>query len=311
MKKNNNIQLSSLVDTASPQNIYKEIKKIFYYHYPHKHFNTIRYACTIVSDLFNGRFPGYRACNTEYHNFSHTLDAILAATRLLDGYNLSNQPFPVRIARNLLIATLLHDAGYIQESDDTEGTGAKYTKVHVERSIAFLIKHHGMFDLDKDDITSIQKMILCTGITVKTDTIDFNSEEERFAGLILGSSDLLGQMSDRTYLEKLLFLYYEFKEAGIEGFNTEYDMIYKTVDFYELTKKRLSEENRGVSRYARVHFRSRYGIDRDLYMEAINRHIKYLHKIIEDDTTNFRRKLKRAPWIETYRGTQGGPSVSH
>ena len=31
-------------------------------------------------------------------------------------------------------------------------------------------------------------------------------------------ADLVGQMSDRAYLEKLLFLYYEFKEAGFPGY---------------------------------------------------------------------------------------------
>ncbi len=56
---------------------------------------------------------------------------------------------------------------------------------------------------------------------------------------MLGSADLLGQMSDRAYLEKLLFLYKEFREAGIPGFNTEFDIIRKTVDFYEITVQRL------------------------------------------------------------------------
>jgi len=113
------------------------------------------------------------------------------------------------------------------------------------------------------------------------------------AGTILATADLLGQMSDRAYLEKLLFLYYEFREAGIEGYNTEFDILRKTLDFYEITQTRLETTLKGSYLYAAVHFAVRKEINYNLYMEAIEHHMEYLKRILADESTNFRHKLKR------------------
>jgi hypothetical protein len=113
------------------------------------------------------------------------------------------------------------------------------------------------------------------------------------AGAILATGDLLGQMSDRAYLEKLLFLYYEFKEAGIEGFNTTFDILRKTLSFYEITKEKLDSDFFSVYDDLVYHFKERYNIPENLYMVAIDNQIKYLVDIIEDESTNFRNKLKR------------------
>jgi hypothetical protein len=298
MSATKSIQLSNLIDSSTPGTIFLEVKKIFSYHYPKKNFVSVNKLFELIKDLFLGNLRGYRACNTEYHNFSHTIDALLAVTRLIDGYNLSNAPFDVRLAVNLLNAALLHDTGYLQESWDVEGTGAKYTSNHVERSEKFLLKNYRKFGIYMNDVKVITSLIRCTGLSVNLDTIQFNSPDERVAGCILGTSDLLGQMSDRAYLEKLLFLYYEFKEAGISGFNTEFDIIRKTIDFYDITMKRLNDAFINVMRYAQTHFRERFSFDMNLYLEAIDKQMAYLHKILDDDSTNFRHKLKRGKWIK-------------
>ena len=44
---------------------------------------------------------------------------------------------------------------------------------------------------------------------------------------------------------------------------------------------------------ARAHFRARHGVDANLYLIAISRQLRYLRGIIQDETTNFRAKLKR------------------
>ena len=100
-------------------------------------------------------------------------------------------------------------------------------------------------------------------------------------------------MSDRAYLEKLLFLYYEFKEAGFAGYETEFDMLRKTMGFYELTVSRLDGDLGGVRAMARRHFAERWGADHDLYAEAMGRQMDYLQNILDDASTNFRKKLKR------------------
>ncbi len=291
------IQLSQLIDNSNPKNVIREVFRIFACHYPKKHFRPVRKCYRLTLRLFRGRFTGYQACNTEYHNLSHTLDALLCTARILDGYNLVAGVIPVAVAVNLLRAALLHDCGYIQEEWDTEGTGAKYTSNHVERSIAFLMKHGRARGISDSEAEQMSWIIQSTGISVKIDSIPFSSSEIKIAGTMLGTADLLGQMSDRVYLEKLLFLYYEFREAGIPGFNTEYDIIRKTVDFYEVTKRKFQDDYMQVYRYVQDHFKERFGIDRNLYLEAIDRHIAYLRNIIADDTTNFRHKLKRAAWV--------------
>ncbi len=295
------VQIAKLIDTTSSRAVFKEIERIFRVYYPSGSYAPVAKNCKQLAYLFKGRFKGYRACNTEYHDLTHTVDATLAVVRLLDGYNQQNPLMPERIALNLVRAALLHDTGYIQESWDTEGSGAKYTASHVERSVTFLDRNRKAFRIESAEVPMISNIIRCTGLSVNLDAIPFSSDEERIAGCILGTADLLGQMSDRAYLEKLLFLYYEFREAGIDGFNTEFDILRRTVDFYEITVKRMRDAYMNVSEYARFHFRRRFGIDANLYTEAIARHIAYLHRIIEDDTTNFRHKLKRGPWVHDER----------
>ncbi len=292
------IQLSKLVDPSKPKNILTAAQDIFLHHYPRKQFSIVKKCFSLISELFEGRFPGYRRCNTDYHNFSHTLDTFLATGRLLDGYNLEAAPLAAPLAAELLLAALFHDTGYIQEEWDVEGTGAKYTVEHVQRGIVFLKKHCEIFDIKPESAEIISRIILCTDMSVDISGIPFPSSEERAAGMILGTADLLGQMADRVYLEKLLFLYYEFKEAGIGDYKTEYDLISRNIDFYEMVKKRFDNELKEMYRYARHHFRERFSVDNNLYIQSIDRHIAYLRKILEDDTSNWRSKLKRGSWIQ-------------
>jgi hypothetical protein len=297
MKDAQVVQLAQLVDTSRPERVLDEVKKIFSIYYPSRDFSPVKKNFGIIVRVFRGLHRGYRACNTEYHNLGHTMDALLATARLVDGRNMEGAPLDRRLVVNLFNAALLHDTGYIQEEWDTDGTGAKYTSNHVERSILFLGKNGADLGIDGADAATVERLIRCTGLSVDLDTIDFSSEDERFAGCLLGTADLMGQMSDRAYLEKLIFLYNEFREAGIPGFNTEFDILRKTVDFYEITLARLKGPYMAVYELARPHFRARFSLDANLYMDAITRHIAYLHKIIEDDSTNFRHKLKRGAWI--------------
>lgn len=113
-------------------------------------------------------------------------------------------------------------------------------------------------------------------------------------------------MGDRAYLEKLLFLYYEFKEAGITGYGSAYDILEKTLGFYEGVKKRLDVTLASTKDYASRHFSARYGTDRDLYREAIQRQMDYLAGIVADDGSNFRKKLKRMDLEAVEAGHKGG-----
>lgn len=295
--RNNDPQLSKLIKENSTKSVKNEIKAILGYNYSGSLYGTVKKTLKKIEKLFHGRFPGYRACNTQYHNLEHTLDALLAAVRLLDGHNISKHIVSEKLAEKLLLATLFHDTGYIQEASDTEGTGAKFTNNHVQRSIKFLNEQHKKFGMPLEDLESLTRLIHCTGLGTELKSIPFESYEEKLVGCILGTADLVGQMSNRAYLEKLLFLYYEFKEAKIPGLDTEFDILRKTVDFYYITMERMKTDYLNCYGFAKNHFEKRNNIDRNLYMEAMEKQIEYVQKIIDDSTTNFRYKLKRGDWV--------------
>ncbi len=247
----------------------------------------------LTSELYRGEYPGYKACNTEYHDFAHTCDVLCATIRMCDGALSQGMKIDAGLYRDIVVAAMLHDAGYIQEAGDDSGTGAKHTKTHVSRSIAFAEREREAFGLSAETAARVGRLIQGTDLSVDFEGIPYEGTAERFAGQLLASADLLGQMADRTYLEKLLFLYYEFKEAGFPGYDTEFDILKKTLGFYEMTRKRLFITLGNAAVMALHHFASRYGVHRNLYMDSIERQIDYLTEIMEDDSVNFRKKLKR------------------
>jgi hypothetical protein len=128
--------------------------------------------------------------------------------------------------------------------------------------------------------------------------MDFSSEKMAIIGKMLGTADLIGQMADRLYLEKLLFLYWEFVEGGVSQFTSEWDLLQKTIGFYEWTKQRFAREFSGVDRYMIHHFRDRWGIDRDLYQESMQRNIDYIRNILAHHQEDFIQHLRRGKMIE-------------
>jgi hypothetical protein len=286
-------QLSILVDAAKPRSILTDARRFYKLSYPKSDFGLVDKAFILSKRLYDGRFPGYLACAVEYHDHAHCVSVFAAASRLLDGCELSGLVVGPEHAAETLVAALLHDVGYIREEGDIRGSGAQYTKVHVGRSAAFVRRHASAFGLGEAGAESVARMILATDLAIEWEDFAFMEEGERLGAEILAAADILGQMADRLYLEKLLFLYYEFREAGISGYDTAFDILRKTAGFYESTKERLDGRLGGVSGKARRHFSARYGIDRDLYREAIERQMAYLGSILADDTTNFRTKLKR------------------
>jgi hypothetical protein len=287
------LQISNLVDVSKPRAILADAKRFYKSSYPESDFRMVEKGFLLAKRLFDGRFPGYLACAVEYHTYSHSVSVFAAVSRLLDGCELSGLAIGPERAAEALLAALLHDVGYLREEGDETGTGAQYTKVHVARSAAFARRHAPAFGLSEAAAERVARMILATEVSSELDYIAFSDPGERLGAEILAAADLLGQMSDRAYLEKLLFLYYEFREAGIGGYDTAFDVLRKTAAFYDSTKARLDGMLGRVSGKARRHFSERCGEDRDLYREAIGRQMAYLDSILADGQGNFRGKLKR------------------
>lgn len=66
-------------------------------------------------------------------------------------------------------------------------------------------------------------------------------------------------------------------------FATPLELFNKTEGFYHsVVRRRLSEEMGNVASAAQFHFREHWGIDRDIYAEAITNNIRYIKEIYED-----------------------------
>jgi hypothetical protein len=274
-------RFGGLVCLESPKEVVAEVKKIVLMMYPRFQFTSLQEVYHDVVRLFEGKYPGYRKCNTLYHDLNHTADCLLVMARLLHGASLSGVAFTERDVNLGLITAFMHDTGYIQRLEDRSGTGAKYTLSHIERSIKFMEEYFRDHGYPPEDFLACRNFLKCTGLDVRIGTIAFQSPEHEIIGKMLGTADLIGQMADKNYLEKLPFLFREFKEGGVPGFEDELDLFRKTPHFWELVKRRFAMELGGVDGYLREHFRFLWGVDQDFYRQAINRNIESLQNFLD------------------------------
>ena len=273
--------------------------------------DTIRPVFNSVNDLYHGNFPGYRACNTGYHDIRHATATFLAMTRLIHGAALDNCVFSASNVVAGLAAAILHDVGYIQAADDREGTGAKHKALHEQRSMDFLSRHGQAFGLSAEQIAAGRSIISCTDMQKDIGTISFASRQIKFLGKLLASADLLAQLSDQIYLEKLLFLFHECREAGIGNYKRESDIIEKALPFYDVFEDRLKLLKLKADRYLTSHFDSRSKIDENLYRVAIKRHKKYLTGILSSKDADPRHHLRRGGIVATVRRRYGNQDRSN
>ena len=290
----NSKQLSDLIDTQSPKAVLDEVRIILELVSPDFDHAPVTSAFDIIVSLFEGMQSGFKACNTEYHNLQHTTGTFLAMARLLHGAQLNGETFTERRIILGLIAALFHDVGYIQEVHDREGTGAKYTVNHEERSADLLERFGADCGLIEDEIAAARVMILCADITIDISIINFPSAEIEFLTKMLTASDLVSQMAERSYLEKLLFLYHEFNEANVGDYQSDLDLLKKTVMFYEFVTQRLESIFKRLDKFMSSHFASRWNINTNLYQEAIERQKDYLQQILNGPYSDPRDQLKRA-----------------
>ncbi len=247
--------------------------------------------------LFNGRYDGYQSCKTEYHDLRHTLEVLLATSRMIHSTILSGRPIPPHIAELSLLAALMHDIGYIQREGEN-GTGGQHTLVHVERSADFFEHYGESLGLTVQDNKRCCCMIMATSLAINPDSISYPDEDTELAAKLVATADLLGQLADRIYLEKLLFLYQEFREAGVMAYANELDLLTQTCAFYKMVRKRLDENLGKLDRTLLLHFRERWDIDRDLYRESIALNLQYLDRLAGEHREDYRNKLKRGGIVE-------------
>ncbi len=276
-------RLYDLIDSDSPVETLAEIKNILLLIDPSPDPTPIEKIFEDIIRLFKGEFPGYKASNTKYHNLGHTCSTALAAARLIHGLHIQGQVFSSRFVQLCIIGSLFHDTGLIQTSEEMEGTGAQHTVGHEDRSIALMGKYLAENGYSEEDIRDCGHMIKCTELFFPWEKIPFSSEEVRTMGKVVGTADLVAQMADRNYQEKLPLLFMEFQEAGVQGFETPLELFSKTEEFYrKVARKRMKNELEGISAAALYHFRERWKIDKNLYEETIKYNIRRMKDTVTE-----------------------------
>ncbi|OQY58050.1 MAG: hypothetical protein B6245_13820 [Desulfobacteraceae bacterium 4572_88] len=296
------MQLSNLINTHSPEDVLDEVRIILDLISPEFHTRQIISAFETVIRLYKGDYPGYRACNTEYHDLRHVTDVFLAMARLIHGASLDGGDFIGNQISVALMAALFHDVGYLQEKWDTQGTGAKYSLSSVRRSADFFRRYGKTNGLSYEDTEMGCSMISCTKIASNLPRRKASYSMNEILGNMLCVADLLAQMSDRTYLEKLLYLYQEVNECGLGiCFESEVDLLRKALDFYEFTEHYIQMRLHENERFMKLHFGSRWDIHQNLYRKAIEKQKRYLYEILDKPDDDPRQYLKRSGIVDHIR----------
>ena len=167
-----------------------------------------------MTDMFTGKHPDYQANDLKYHDYRHTLQATVCLASLLEGRHatkttprLKPRQFEFAIA-----AVLLHDSGYQRTRSDNEGTGAKYTFIHVLRSCSYAASYLPQLGASEYEIDGVLGAIRSTGPTSQISLLRFHNTIERTISCCLATADYLAQMSAPDYPDELGYLYAEFKK---------------------------------------------------------------------------------------------------
>jgi hypothetical protein len=295
--------VTNQVDTTDPRAVHQQVSRLFERLYPGIRSDALPRAFEDCTRLYRGEYPGYRACDTAYHNLQHTLDVALAMARLMDGYERApdtREALGPRLFVFGVVSALFHDIGYLRHVNDTRHrNGAEYTTRHVSRGSRFLEPYMG--SLGMADLASQAASILhFTGYEVPVNEIKVAAEIYRTIGNLLGTADILAQMSDRCYLEKCRDrLYPEFVAGGLAhdghgepgagvAFLSAEDLLRKTPGFYTVAQRRLTELLDSAFRYARAHF----GGD-DPYLAEVTKNIEHARRLAREP--DVLQRLRRRP----------------
>ncbi|CAM9748560.1 unnamed protein product [Phaeothamnion confervicola] len=298
----NQNDVTNSVNVESAPQVRDAVLDLYAQRYPGEDFSLLAKAFDDVHALFEGRYPGFLACDTLYHDIRHTLDMTLATARLIDGHERICAPQDKLGARRAalgVIIALLHDSGYMKRASESHvENGAIFTKVHVSRSADFLASYLPKVGFGEEAILG-SRIVHFTGYEMNIEDIDVADPKDRLLGCMVGTADLIGQMSDRLYLEKCRdFLYQEFvygrvaRETLPDGkeivrYSSPQDLIIKTPGFYEyVARTRIREKLDGVDHFAAAHFDGP-----NLYNEAIEGNFAHLRELLETADFNRLRRL--------------------
>ncbi|MBI4291426.1 MAG: HD domain-containing protein [Betaproteobacteria bacterium] len=294
--------VSNDIKTTDPAVVNAAVDRIFTRLYPNEAAGQIDRAFQDMAGLYCGDRPGYFACDTPYHDIQHVLDVTLAMARLIDGYNrgvVGIESLDAPLFRLGIVTALFHDCGYVRTLGEKQHrNGSELTLTHVSRGAQFVRAYLPTIGMgEMADIAA--QLIHFTGFETPVADITLPTSSHRLLGSILGSADIIAQMSDRCYLEKCRDrLYPEFVAAGIARkrlpngeeqvvFESGEDLVLKTPRFYESAIRRLETDFDGAHHHAARHFGGEHR-----YFEELAKNVQFAHKLA---TAGDARALKRHP----------------
>ena len=253
----------------------------------------LRRAFDDIEAIFWGEYPGYLPCDTPYHDLRHSLDTALLVARMIDGYQATVENSPgalsAREAELAVFLALYHDIGFLRRSDEGDISGATLVRTHETRSVAFA--RHYLTASPLEDYAESAELIHVTNFArATTDVLHGHREQQAAIAKLIGSADLISQISDRCYLERARdFLYREFWLAGMDRtrdasgqevllYQNGEDLLAKTPGFFDhVVKKRLEEDFGGIYRLLKNHFGGT-----NPYLESISANLDYLRQLIAE-----------------------------
>ncbi|MGB7445216.1 MAG: Npun_R2479 family HD domain-containing metalloprotein [Coleofasciculaceae cyanobacterium] len=185
----------------------------------------------IITWVGNMALENIANSNALYHNVEHTIFVTLVGQEILRGKHIRQGGVSCEDWLHFMISLLCHDIGYVKgvcRQDLTAfrvyatgrnnktvtlppgSTDASLTNYHVDRGKLFIEERFGGHKL-------IDTEIIKTNIELTRFPVPLDSDHQdtiNYPGLVR-AADLIGQLSDPRYLEKIAALYYEFEETGV------------------------------------------------------------------------------------------------
>jgi len=290
--RRNDHDVTDCIRTTDPTEVGREVVRLFRGLYGRTRATQLERAFRDVGGLYRGEDPAYHPCDTEYHDIQHILEVTLAMARLMDGYERGRREGEARLGAEIFIvgvlAALFHDFGYLRRRHDRNHRyGAEYTLTHVTRGAAFLRRY--LHDLGLEHLAGIASTLVhYTGYERPAETIRVSDTLLRRVGHMLGTADIIAQMSDRCYLEKCRDrLFPEFVLGALAGrkltrrralpsFVSGNELVQKTPGFYVNATKRLDFQLARAYEYAARHFGGP-----NLYLEAMQKNVRHAELVAQ------------------------------
>ncbi|HIJ77805.1 MAG: GAF domain-containing protein [Desulfobulbaceae bacterium] len=233
-----------------------------------------------IADLYAGKWSSHEACQVTYHNLEHAIDVSLAVARMISGWNQIEKDrfLPQDLFVMAMAAAFFHDSGYIKDKGDHQGHGGKFTLIHVDRSCKIASEYLTKNNWPLKDIEAISKIISITDYSKKPELdLIFSDEQCKIIGQMVATADLVAQMADIHYLQRIDDLFAEFQEVyqfektetlaekGTKVYSSVQEIKSGTISFYEHfvvpTLRRMGRMDRYLTSF--------FGDGRNPYQENI------------------------------------------